>query len=159
MNQYTWNLTGLAKGIDPTIAAQELERIENVYGNITAETILQASMPEDAVFHKLFEWNDSAAAFQYRLSQARNIINNIRVTVITDGSPKHVSAYEIIKTEQARSYKLITSMASDEIAQVKARTVRELNSVKEKLTVYKKFDQALIHIDAAIEKIDDTELG
>jgi hypothetical protein len=153
MSQYNWNIKSFAKGIDPDEAAAEFERIENVFGSITPETILAASTPVDALFHNLFEWDDTEAATKYRLHQARTIINNIQLTIITDGASRVVSAYEVVKTENFRGYKSITTLSSDEVTQVKNRTIRDLNVLKEKLQVYKKFDAAIPHLDAALENI------
>jgi hypothetical protein len=37
--------------------------------------------------HNHFEWNNTKAGEQYRLSQARNITNHIVEEIIVDGSP------------------------------------------------------------------------
>lgn len=41
---------------------------------LQASTVVEEATPEDSVLHPLFEWNDSKAAHQHRLSQARKLI-------------------------------------------------------------------------------------
>ena len=79
-NKYEWRIGSFAKDIDPDLAVAELERIENVYGALTPENILEASKTEGAYLHKLFTWDDQKAANLYRLQQARQILNNIEIT-------------------------------------------------------------------------------
>lgn len=151
MNQYKWNIKSFAKNVDPDLAVQELTRIEETYGSLTPDHILEASKDETAIFHPLFTWDDSEAAKQYRLQQARMIINNVQVVTISNGEERLISVYEIVALEDGRAYKHINSMSSDDIEQVKARTVRELNGLKQKLSVYKQFEKVLVKIGEATE--------
>lgn len=150
MNKYEWRMKSFARGIDPDAVVAELERIENVYGSLTAENVLRASESEDALLHKLFEWDDSKAAEQYRMQQARNIINNVEIRIIHDGEPRQISVYEVVNVGEQRVYKHIDQMSESEVEQVRRATLRNLNTLREKLSVYKEFRKVLRHIDAAI---------
>lgn len=156
MSKYHWKLSGFAKGIDPVAAVKELERIEEVYGSLTAETILHASTPKNALFHPLFIWNDSEAANQYRLSQARTIINNVQVVILTDNEPRMVSAYEVVRKENINVYKHVIDFTPEDIRQVKQRTIREINALKNKLSFYKDFELVIARLDEVINDIDNT---
>lgn len=48
-------------------------------GKMEASDLVDASRPEDAPLHSLFEWNDSIAAEKYREDQARYIIRHVCV--------------------------------------------------------------------------------
>jgi hypothetical protein len=87
VNNYAWKLASLAKGIDVQDAVTELDRIKSIYGSLTPENVLNASRLETAVLYKLFNWDDAKAAEHYRLQQARTILNNIEVKVISNGQP------------------------------------------------------------------------
>ena len=63
-SKFEWKMASFAKGIDAEKALQELERIETIYGQLTAETILEASKPKRSLLHSLFEWDDSVAVHQ-----------------------------------------------------------------------------------------------
>lgn len=153
MKKYEWKLKSFAKGIDPDLAVKELERIESIYGALTPENILNESQKEDAVLHPLFEWADDQAASKYRLQQARQILNNVVITVIHDGQPRQIAVYEVVNLGEDRSYKNIESMSPNDVEYVKKATIRELNSLKAKLSVYKDFEKTIRHIDDALESI------
>lgn len=153
---YEWKMSFFAKGIDASVAVKEFQRIEREYGSITPEHILAASEPENAVFHKLFEWDDEKAAHQFRLQQARIIINNIEVRVVTNDQSKMVPAYEIVKHKDARQYKRIDTFTEEEVQQVKRRIIQTMNYLKSQLCFYKQFNSAEIKIDEAMEIIENS---
>ena len=64
------------------IAGEEFERIENKYGELSPQKVLDESRSENAVLHSCFEWNNDVAAEKYRLSQAHDLIRHITVKVI-----------------------------------------------------------------------------
>ena len=40
---YKWKMEGLARGVDPSIALQELNRIQDLYGSVTPEIVVNES--------------------------------------------------------------------------------------------------------------------
>ncbi len=77
-------------------AGEELERIEQDEGYIIPEAVVERSRPEDAPLHNCFEWDDSAAAEEYRKVQAREIIRYIEVVREEDEEEdveRHVRAF------------------------------------------------------------------
>jgi len=151
-SNYNWKMKGLAKGVDPSIAAEELQRLQNVYGIITPEIIVNESKDPKSVLHPIFEWDNKKAAFNYRIQQARILLNNIRMIIVTDGESKEISVYEV--TSYKDGYKSVDSLTSDDIEFVKKGIQRELNYLKGKLILYKEFDKVLYHINKAIEVIN-----
>lgn len=154
MSKYLWKLKSLAKGIDANEAVKELERIESVYGKLTAEHILSESRDPQAVLHPIFNWDDEQAAEQYRLNQARTILNNIQVKTITNGEPKLISVYEVVNKGENRTYKNIESMSPSDVDYVKKVALRELNSAKQKLERFEQFNESVGNIEQAIEGIE-----
>lgn len=153
MSNYTWRIKSMAKGIDPDLAIKEIERIENVYGGITPETVLEASREPDAVLYSLFQWDNDKAANQYRLQQARTLINNIEIAIISDGEAKSIPVFEIVNIGEGRVYKSITIMNPAEIDSVKASVKREITHLKNKLSIFNSFENVIKHLDKAIEEI------
>lgn len=148
--KYQWRIDSFAKGIDPDLAVIELERIENVYGALTPENILEASKQEDAYLHDLFTWDNEAAAIQYRLSQARRILNNIEVKIISDGEAIQIPLYETIIKDNARVYKNIQEFTGPDAEQVRMQTIREINALKNKLSFFSQFSKASKKLDEAV---------
>lgn len=152
-----WKIKGLAKGLDPNVVLSELERIENVYGGLTAQSVLEAASPEDSILHVLFEWDDSEAAKQYRLQQARTILNNIEVQIIGDGEGKTISVFELVTIDSSRVYKNISSFGRNEIDQVRLQTIKSLNILKNKLNTYNGFSSVIGKLGDVIEELKIAE--
>lgn len=148
---YNWKMKGLAKKVDPSIAAKELQRIQNIYGSLTPEIIVNESKEPGSVLYPIFEWDDNKAAYNYRLQQARILLNNIQVTIISDGEPKEISVFEV--TSLKEGYKNINTFSQDDIEFVRSGILQQLNHLKNKLQIYKEFDKSRHYIERAIEVI------
>jgi hypothetical protein len=153
--EYQWRIESLAKGVDPTIAVKEITKIEKSAGAITPETVLDAAKNKRSPLHALFTWDNSEAAHQFRLQQARTLLNNIQVTIIHDGNPKVISVYEVITNNDSRSYKHIESFTPDDIHQVKMRTIAELNTLKTKLGIYNEFHHVVKVLEETVRMVQD----
>src|SRR5262245_31987303 len=68
---YQFRTGARVKGIDAQTVGDELERIRTRDGKIETETVVSEARPKNAPLHPVFEWNDSTAAHEYRLRQAR----------------------------------------------------------------------------------------
>lgn len=69
------------EGFKFSVPAQVVGETLNKLPEITSANLLEASRPEEAPTHKLFEWDDTIAAEKYRLQQAKNVIIAIKVEV------------------------------------------------------------------------------
>jgi len=92
---------------------EELEDIKEKE-NLTPINVVKRAKNKKSILHNLFEWEDSEAAKQYRLQQARNIVNHVIEiivirgeeveekayfnVVVKDDKNKYVSLAEVIKT-------------------------------------------------------------
>jgi len=153
MTKYEWKIASLAKGIDAEAAIQEIERIENIYGALTPENVLKASESSDSILHALFQWDNSLAAHQFRLQQARTLINNIEVKVISNGEERRVSVFEIVNVGDGRVYKSIQNMDSKDIEFVKKQVRREISYLKNKLSAYQEMERTIKHLDDALNTL------
>ena len=151
MEKYYWKMKGLAKGVDPSIAAEELKRLQNLHGTVTPELIVREAEKKRSPLHNIFEWDDEKAAYNHRLQQARILLNNIQVTIITDGKSREISVYEV--TTQKEGYKSIDTFTPDDIEFVRNGILQDLISLKGKLKLYNEFDKVLVYIEQAIEVI------
>jgi hypothetical protein len=80
-----------------------LEEIQatNPDGLLKAEDVVDKAAHPDHPMHQYFEWDDSEAAVQYRLMQARVLIRKIRVSnVEQDGPP--VPKYLSLRSDRAK---------------------------------------------------------
>lgn len=61
------------------IVASELRKIEQEYSVITPAIVVERAAPPRNPLHGYFEWDDSVAAEQYRLWQARQLIAKVYI--------------------------------------------------------------------------------
>jgi len=149
--QYQFKMKSLAKGIDVEKAVVEITRIQEKYGSITPENLVEAARSKKSILHAAFEWDDNKAAEHYRLQQARSFINNIEVTIVSDGEERSVPVYEIVTVaDSGRQYKHIDTLTYSEIEQVKQSTLSTLNQLTGKLSIYQEFEKVQIHLNEAI---------
>ena len=149
--EYKWGIGGAWKGINPEIAANELQRINDVYGRLTAELVVGESKKANSPLHGYFEWDNDKAAEKWRFQQARVLINNIEVITISSGEPKSYPAYEIVTREEG--YRHVQTLTIDEIKIVRGNTLRELSAISKKLSLYDQLERAKRHIDMAITEL------
>ena len=151
MEGYKWKLEGLGKGVDVALVVEELTRLQKVNRILTPEVVVRAAEDNNSILHKLFEWDDNKAAYNWRLQQARTILNNIEVTIITDGEPREIAVFEV--TTRSGGYKSVDAFTNEDVDFVRASILRQLNIMKSKLKTYKEFHKVLFYIDKAIEVV------
>ena len=66
-------------------------------GRVTPDMVLREAKLKSSVFHNYFEWDDTEAAEQYRVQQARNLINHIVEVVVIEGKPSKQRSFFSIK--------------------------------------------------------------
>jgi hypothetical protein len=91
--------------LNQRIIEKELRRIQKKYGALTPPAIVKESRPEKAVLHHRFTWDDSKAAHQHRLWEARQIVQ-----VVSFLDPK--------MDTPVRSFQSVTMEARDEEGQI-----------------------------------------
>ena len=62
------------------LALEQLERD----GRLTPERVIEVARPRTSPLHEFFEWDDSEAAKQWRLEQARRMIRGVEVVIMVD---------------------------------------------------------------------------
>lgn len=159
MEKYNWKRSWEAKGLSPEEAIETLEIIKKEYGSITPENVLDYAKNPKTSIHKLFEWDDKKAAHQHRLQQARLFINNIQITIISDGEPREIGAYEIVRNnENENEYKNITTFTQSDIEYTKENILNSLKQISIKLKIYRQFHKIQFEVDQLIKKLEETEV-
>lgn len=127
--EYSWTISGFFK-VDANEIGKELEKLGD---NLTPDNVLEVAKDENNVMHNMFEWDDTVAGQKYRLWQARNIISNIRVNVISDDSEKRkIRAF--VTTKKETVFEPIEKVVkdTDRYAILLNNAYRELNYIKYK---------------------------
>ena len=60
-----------------------LRKLEEKDGTLRPERVVEAAKAKDHPWHDRFEWDDTAAAEQYRINQARVLIRSVEVRITT----------------------------------------------------------------------------
>lgn len=127
--EYSWTISGFFK-VDANEVGKELEKLGD---DLTPDNVLEVAKDESNVMHNMFEWDDTVAGQKYRLWQARNIISNIRVNVISDDSEKRkIRAF--VTTKKETVFEPIEKVVknTDRYAILLNNAYRELNYIKYK---------------------------
>lgn len=130
------------------------DTIHDLYlqGKKTAKDLVDASRPEDAPLHRMFEWDDFVAAEKFREAQGREIIRHIVEVPETEEEKKttpivrtffqidpdthdYEPTYVIMNDEEKRARLL--RIAKGELAQFRIK----YNSLKELSEVFKAIDK------------------
>jgi hypothetical protein len=117
--EYAWR-KGARQRKGAHLPAQTVgERLERLRadggGELTPETVVADAWDPASPLHPLFEWNETEAAHQYRLSQARGIIRAVvvRYRATPEGGPRSIVAFVNIKEGDRRYYTATAVAMSD----------------------------------------------
>lgn len=153
---YTWrNVKYPVKAED---AGAELERIQEKYGEITPQILLDESRPVTSVMHKCYEWDDSKAAEKWRLQQSRMIMSCLTVTY--EG---YEPGSEELKTIEVRAFQNVSQERNGRFIHVKAamesqeyrdeimrRALRELSEFRKKYADLSELSKVISMIDETL---------
>lgn len=150
---YEWKIGSRIKA-DADAAGQQFETLERT-GGLTAERVVDANRPEDAPLHDAFEWDNEAAAEEWRKQQARHLINCICIKAETaeDKPPQQVRAFFI--TAATDGYENTGSIMSVEVKResLLAKALMELQAFQRKYAML----QSLQPVFAAIDSLQGEE--
>lgn len=107
METYSFKVSGVYKGFTADDAVEELNRIRNIYGELTPENVVEASKVKSSLLHDVFEWNDTAAAEKYRIRQAQELIRSIRVTIVHENVEVSLRAFVHVQPDKSKPHKII----------------------------------------------------
>lgn len=132
------------KGIYNADATKVCEEIGD--GNVTPQNVLEKARNEDSELHKCFEWNDGIAAEKYRLSQARNIIQNL---VIVTNKPEEQPVRVFSITSQKSTYQPTRQflVQENEYQTLLKRALNELESFKKRYHTLSELEMVFEQID------------
>lgn len=148
--QYEFVEGSRVSGLDPQIIGEELERIRiKNNGKLTANAVLKEAKAKRSKIHRFFEWDDTEAAEQYRLSQARLLVRSVVVSYRADDrkSGGHVRAFvsvvdknnrqeympidKAMSTKEFRDQVILNALSELEVWKMKYDSYNELAKIHE----------------------------
>lgn len=115
---------------DAAAVATHLEKIANKNaGDLRPEAVVEAARTKRSPLHEFFEWDDSTAAHEYRLDQARHLIRSIEVVTVDDGDRVNAFHNVVVKTDEddenrSRAYVTLQRAMNDD--DLKEQVIRTL---------------------------------
>jgi hypothetical protein len=134
----------------------ELVRINDRYGDIKPEVVVDEAKSPRSKLHRYFEWDVRKAAEKHWLEQARHLIRSVKiqVTVSAYEEPKEVRAF--IKIDRsANGYKPIIEVfgSEDHRKLVLAKAMEELEVWKRRYREYVEFAEVFEAVNRVQRKV------
>ena len=124
---------------------EEILYIKDTYG-LTAESIIKRAENENSPLHDFFTWEDSIAAHQWRLQEARILVNEVKIIIEdkeyaafenvsvshnegTLKSKQYMSTLEIIDNEELRKQVIRRSLEALKHWELKNQSYTELRPI------------------------------
>ena len=112
--------------VDAQVAGEVIENLPER----SPEYLIREARKKSSPLHSLFEWDNTAAAKEYRLLQARLIINSLECEIISSGvKPKFVKAF-IKKAGSSGQYIEIEKATDNDLSDAEAECLRHMNRFK-----------------------------
>jgi hypothetical protein len=157
---YAWR-PGSQHKVAADVVAMEIDRLtsENGGKRIDANGFLAASSSPTSPVYPEFNWDDSAAAHEFRLQQARNILNSLQVTIERPNGgaitvPLMVTVEKPGSAGRKQDYTNLAWAMSDEDlrTEVLRNALRELAAFKRKYATLSELAQVFVVIDRTVKK-------
>jgi len=119
---------GRGQAVNAQVVGGELTRIAEEHGTLSPALVVEESTPTAAPLHPCFEWRNSVAGIQWRLHQARNLIN--AVVVVRADLPPMTAFINITNIDDVheRSY-----VACDQVVEDPHMRAAHLGAIKNRL--------------------------
>jgi len=150
-----WKTNANTGGVDAETAYQEIEKVRAAFGgDIAAEHVVKAASDSANPLHGIFEWDDSEAARQHRLTQARTLMRSIEV-VYEEPERRPHRVYEVSHAakrgdkQDATTYRTVEELMTDPAS--RDRLIGD--AIKQAMAFRRRF-QALRELQLIFEAID-----
>ena len=162
MNQYDFKPGSRLMG-----DAQAVGAWLNGHTPLTAADVVAAAKPKSHVLHGYFEWDDGAAADEYRLTQARHLLRSVVILREEEDDHPAMRVVEFVprtaddaEEDGMGQYHLtVKVMRTPELAaRVKARLRVELSVTAEKLRQYDALSQTVERRVRSLDRALEIEL-
>ena len=152
---YEWK-QGSRFSVDATKVGREIEEIGN---SVTAEAVVDKARRKKGELHSCFEWDDSVAAEEYRLNQAREILRSLVIAVVpSDPSEESIviRAYEHVdlgeQSDPRRAY-VPTKKALNNPELRKQVIARLYSSISEAKELAEKYEHLIVQFKEVKERL------
>lgn len=154
-NEYHWkNGFRYANLADANDVQVELERVRKKNdGELSPNSVIDAAKAKRSKLHRFFTWDNSEAAHQYRLVEARRVIQSIEV--VRSEAPE-VGATREWQTRRAKSNpkEVVYDRMDEVLKDPEARTELLSRALSELLSIRRRYQQ-LQELSIVFRQLDD----
>lgn len=125
------------------IYGSRLNELVEKRGFITPKIVVEDAKNTHSPLHDYFDWNDTNAAENWRLTQARELIRFVSITVVSDEKPTIRQFFSItptkdMNTKELRVYVPVSTVMSNKSSrtEVIAYALRELDGWTQRYSQY-----------------------
>ena len=167
MTKYFARKGSRIKQADAEIIGPALEKIKQRHKTLTAELILAEARRRRSPLNQFFEWDDTKAANQYRLVQARTMRGAIEVVINETKIPAFHRVTVLVQSEDQKKPKPVSvflgiedileseAMVDQWINQAKLDLVAYRNRYEARLRVCKRFQEAFGEVFEVIAAVEE----
>jgi len=153
--KHSWRPGFPNKKIPVKVVANELKAIERENGILEPEAVVKAAKIKSSPLHEFFIWDDTIAAQEYRLEQARGLIRAVIVEVKVENKSYKVRAYYNVTDEtEPRAYRAVSEITANQahLDRVVERAWTELEAWQARYDNLAALQVAVEHVRVALEK-------
>lgn len=125
--------------------APHIRKLYEQHGELTAGMVVQSARPKNAPLHPYFEWDDKAAAEEFRLEQARSMIRRVTFVIededegVPERSVREFQVVTDVREDAPRAvYRRVTDFSGEEQEEVRERIQRAIASL---VAQYRDYDE------------------
>ena len=94
----------------------QLQSIYDAHGKLTPKIVLDEARDEEHPLHSRFDWDDTTAAEKWRLNQAHELIQSVKVSYRDGhGKSQEIRQFHAVRREQEFVYEPLDEIAKDDI--------------------------------------------
>ena len=137
MATYRWN-SGARIKAEAQSVGERLTELHQAHGFLTPATVVEDARDLESPLHPAFEWDDSTAAAQHRLSQARQIVRALRVVSEQVNEPEALRVFvNVRENEEPRYITAIRAMSDQALRrQVLLRALADFKRFRQRYEEY-----------------------
>ena len=160
-NVYEWKIKGFYKA-DAQKAGEFIEKIERDHGAVHPAILVEASRSKKAATHKCFTWDDTEAAQKFREGQARSLLKNIKVKVVSESGDEEESKMAFYSVKRAEGFTR-DNKGRVYISAVKAQENEDymdeilMDALKDMISFKRRYAE-IKELSDVIESIENTEI-
>lgn len=154
--QYGWKTNVFPVPAD--VAGKHIENLQKEKGIVTSRNLLESARPINSAIHDCYEWDDSVAAENYRITQSGYILRNLVKIVVSDDvkQEKEVRAFVNIaqsdKFTEGQFVDVSTALSNEETRKIVLRkALKELQVFQKRYDDFEELSKVFVAI-ADLEK-------